>query len=251
MKHELFLPQIIDETPDLLIINKPPFLLVHPTKPNGPITLWDQLKELLCYELASGGQIGLINRLDRETSGILLVTKNKDAARTCSMAMERGAIKKEYLALLYGWLTPDQGTVNAPLLRIGSIEHSHIWLKRGIHTQGAIAQTDFRVEAHLTHPKHGPITLVRCWPRTGRTHQIRVHMASLGHPIIGDKLYGPSEQCYLEFIKTGWTAALEQQLWLPRQALHSASLTLTFEEKELRWESPLPPDLSEFIKTKK
>jgi 23S rRNA pseudouridine1911/1915/1917 synthase len=136
MKHDLFSLQIIDETDDLLIVNKPPFLLVHPTKPGGPITLWNQLKELLCYEIANGGQIGLINRLDRETSGLMLITKNKSSARTCSMAMERGAIKKEYQALLYGYLTPDKGSIDAPLLRLSRVEAYSIWLKQGIHHQG-------------------------------------------------------------------------------------------------------------------
>ncbi|MFI0348213.1 MAG: RluA family pseudouridine synthase [Chthoniobacterales bacterium] len=239
--------QIVDETDDLIIINKPPFLLVHPTKPRGPITLWDRLNDLLSYELVNGGQIALINRLDRETSGLLLVTKNKKTARACSMAMAQGAIHKEYLALLYGWLTPDEGTVDQPLLRKGSVEPSKIWLMRGIHPKGAVAQTDFRVEQRITHPVHGPITVVRCWPRTGRTHQIRVHMASLGHPIIGDKIYGPSEDCYLTFIKKGWSSELNDQLWLPRHALHSTALGLEFEGQKYRWDSPLPDDLAEFV----
>ena len=238
---------IVDETADLLVINKPPHLLVHPTKPHGPITLWDQLNDVLSYEIVNGGQIGLINRLDRETSGLLLVTKNKKAARACAMAMAEGAISKEYLALLYGWLIPDEGTVDGPLLRKGSVEPSKIWLMRGIHPKGAVARTDFRVEQRITHPVHGPITQVRCWPRTGRTHQIRVHMASLGHPIIGDKIYGPSEDCYLTFIKKGWSPELANQLWLPRHALHSATLGLELDGKRYRWESPLQPDLAEFV----
>ena len=73
--------RILGETPDLIAVDKPPFLLVHPSKPGGPVTLWDRLRELLAYEIAGGGQVSLINRLDRETSGIVLVAKNATAAR--------------------------------------------------------------------------------------------------------------------------------------------------------------------------
>ena len=94
--------RILGETTDLLAVEKPPFLLVHPSKPGGPVTLWDRLRELLAYEVASGGQVSLINRLDRETSGIVLVAKNAVAARACSMAMARGEIGKEYMAIVTG-----------------------------------------------------------------------------------------------------------------------------------------------------
>lgn len=243
--------EIIAETKDLLIINKPPLLLVHPTKPGGPITLWDRLNELLAYEKTTGGQVSLINRLDRETSGLMLVAKNYEAARYCSMAMERGEIKKEYLALVSGWVVEKEQTINAPLLRLGDVASSKIWLKRGIHPNGASAVTQVRVEKKLLHPQHGRLTLIRCYPLTGRTHQIRVHVASIGHPIIGDKIYGPSEECYLEFIKTGWTPSLAEQLWLPRHALHSAALEIFYDNKQQRWESSLPTDLNDFLKESK
>ncbi|MEI6322737.1 MAG: RluA family pseudouridine synthase [bacterium] len=235
--------KILGETPDVLAVEKPPFLLVHPSKPGGPITLWDRLKELLAYEIASGGQVSLINRLDRETSGIVLVAKHLEAARICAMAMERSQIKKEYLAIVAGWPHREEWSVDAPILRLGEVQHSRIWLKRCIHPMGAVAKTDFRLEQVFTHPRYGPLALVRCWPRTGRTHQIRVHLAHSGIPVVGDKIYGPSQECYLEFINTGWTSGLEQQLWLPRHALHSCVLGLTIGEIHHHWESALPGDL--------
>ena len=87
--------------------------------------------------------------------------------------------------------------------------------------------------------------IVRAIPRTGRTHQIRVHLASTGHPIVGDKIYGPDEQLYLRFIKTGWTDDLARQLLLPRHALHSTKLGIAGEPE---WTSPLPADLAEFVR---
>ena len=239
---------ILGETPDLLAIEKPPFLLVHPSKPGGPVTLWDHLKELLAYEIASGGQVSLINRLDRETSGIVLVAKHPRAARACAMAMERGEIGKEYLAVVTGWPETEEWSVREPLLRLGEVQDSRIWLKRGVHPKGVTAHTDFRLEQRLIHKFHGPLSVVRCWPRTGRTHQIRVHLSHSGHPVVGDKIYGPSEECYLEFINTGWSAELEERLWLPRHALHSCLLSLNLDGVSHQWISELSEDLRNFLK---
>jgi 23S rRNA pseudouridine1911/1915/1917 synthase len=242
--------RILGETPDLLVIDKPPFLLVHPSKPGGPITLWDHLKELLAYEIASGGQVSLINRLDRETSGIVLVAKHLPAARSCAMAMERGEIGKEYLALVVGWPELEEWSVDEPILRLGEVQDSRIWLKRGVHPKGVSARTDFRVVQRINHPTHGPMALVRCWPRTGRTHQIRVHLSFSGTPVVGDKIYGDSpagEECYLEFINTGWTEELSRRLWLPRHALHSCLLRVTLNEVTHEWETGLPEDLKDFL----
>jgi len=239
--------RILGETSDLIAVEKPPFLLVHPSKPLGPVTLWHRLCELLAYEIASGGQVSLINRLDRETSGIVLVAKNPGAARACAMAMERGEIRKEYLAIVKGTPERECWVVDQPILRLGELEPSKIWLKRSVHPQGASAKTEFRMIQHISHPKHGQLALIQCRPLTGRTHQIRVHLAFSGYPVIGDKIYGPSEGCYLEFIETGWTQKLEEQLWLPRHALHSSMLCVEFEGEKFCWESPLPPDLQQFL----
>jgi 23S rRNA pseudouridine1911/1915/1917 synthase len=89
--------------------------------------------------------------------------------------------------------------------------------------------------------------MVDCEPLTGRTHQIRVHLAFSGHPIVGDKIYGPNENCYLEFIETGWTPTLAQQLLLDRHALHACSLAFTWGSEQFRFDSPLPADLQGFL----
>jgi 23S rRNA pseudouridine1911/1915/1917 synthase len=243
--------KIVDETDDYVVVDKPPFLLVHPTKPGEAPTLWKQLRELLAFEIANGGQVSIVNRLDRETSGLVLVAKTSAAARKFGLLMQRCRLRKHYLAIVSGWPEWETKVVDAPLDRQSKHQKSEIWLKQTIHPAGTPAQTEFRVAKRFVKfsaPGDRALptdrfSLLRAIPRTGRTHQIRVHLASIGHPIVGDKIYGPDEQLYLRFIKTGWTRELERQLLLPRHALHSAKLTVN---GEMAWESPLPPDLDEF-----
>jgi 23S rRNA pseudouridine1911/1915/1917 synthase len=239
--------RIVDETDDYALVDKPPFLLVHPTKPNGAPTLWKGLRELFAFEIANGGQVSIVNRLDRETSGLVLVAKTAAAARRFGLLMQRQRLEKGYLAVVLGWPDWEHYCVDAPLDRQGKYQESAIWLRQTIHPNGAPAQTEFYVERRFVRstPLGEKFSVVRAIPLTGRTHQIRVHIASLGHPIVGDKIYGPDEQLYLRFIDSGWTPELEQQLLLRRHALHSAKLAI---EGEREWTSPLPPDLAEFCR---
>ena len=235
---------IVAEGDDFIVVDKPPFLLVHPTKPTGARTLWGELKQLLAFEIANGGQVSIVNRLDRETSGLVLVAKNSGAARRFGLMMQEQRIAKEYLAIVKGWPEWDYKSVEAPLARQGVYEPSVIWLKQTVHPAGAPARTNFQLERRFTRTAAGDrFSIVRALPRTGRTHQIRVHLASLGHPIVGDKIYGPDEKLYLQFIETGWTPELARQLLLPRHALHSATLEI---EGGARWTSLLPADLAAF-----
>lgn len=239
--------QIIDENPEFLVVDKPPFLQAHPSKPWETDTLWNGLRDVLAYEIVNGGQVSLINRLDRETSGLTLVAKTRGAARSLCKQMERRQIGKEYLAIVWGWPAEDAWTVDAPILREGDVRHAEIYLKQAVHPEGVQALTHFRVEQRLrlSTSNGSEFSVVRAFPETGRMHQIRVHLAHSGHSIVGDKIYGPDERCYLEFIRTGWTPELANRLLLPRHALQSAVLRL--EETGQEWSVPLAPDLAEFL----
>jgi 23S rRNA pseudouridine1911/1915/1917 synthase len=225
---------------------------MHPTKPDGAPTLWKELRELLAFEIANNGQVSIVNRLDRETSGLVLVAKTSSAARKFGLLMQQLRFRKEYVAIVWGWPDWETKIVDAPLDRQGKHRKSAIWLKQAIHLDGAPAQTEFNVERRFTRSTStvspgrtgDKFSLIRAIPRTGRTHQIRVHLASIGHSVVGDKIYGPNEQLYLEFIETGWTKKLERQLLLPRHALHASKLGI---DGEHEWTSPLPVDLASLI----
>ncbi len=231
------------ETPEHLVVEKPPFLLIHPSKPDGTPTLWAALRELLAFELVNGGQVSIVNRLDRETSGLVLIAKTRAAARRFGLAMERRQIEKEYLGIVFGWPEWEATVVEAPLARQGEHGISPIWLKQTIHEKGAPALTGFQVEERFVR-QGGRFAVVRAIPRTGRTHQIRVHLAHLGHALVGDKIYGPNEQLYLRFIETGWTEELAGPLLLSRHALHSARLRIA---GEFDYQSPLPQDVKTWM----
>jgi 23S rRNA pseudouridine1911/1915/1917 synthase len=238
--------EIIDEKDDYIVVDKPAFLLTHPTKPDQRTTLWNELRALLAFEIANGGQVSIVNRLDRETSGLVLIAKTSAAARRFGLLMQDRQLHKEYLAIVWGCPEWETKTVDAPILRQGKHLPSAIWLKQMIHRKGAEAITEFFVERRFERSTSAgnALAVVRAIPKTGRTHQIRVHLASLGHPVIGDKIYGPNETLYLEFIETGWTPKLETELLLPRHALHSARLAI---DNEKEWLAELPNDLAQFV----
>lgn len=234
---------VIDETDGYIVVNKPAPLQIHPGDPNGPPTLWHRLCDLLSYEIANGGQVSIINRLDRETSGVVLVAKSQPVARLFGMAMQERRIHKTYTALVHGWPEWEEQTLDAPILRAGEVQSSDIWVKQIVHEQGVPCRTIFRVHQRFERNSQR-FALIEAKPETGRMHQIRVHLNHLGLPIVGDKLYGRDDRCYLEFIETGWTPALEQKLILPRQALHSSRLELNLEGFPSFWEAPVPPEFT-------
>lgn len=239
---------VVDESADWIVVNKPAPLQIHPSKPGGPFTLWHGLRALLAYDLANGATLSIINRLDRETSGLVLIAKHSAAARAISKAMMRREIRKEYVALVTGWPVQDAWTVEAPILRRGDVEDSPIYLMQKVHPDGAPCLTHFRVLRRLQRATGDRFALVAAVPHTGRMHQIRVHLHHSGHSVVGDKLYGPDPQWYLRQIQHGWTRQAEAALLLPRQALHSARLGLSLpDQPPLDWEAPPPPEWDPFL----
>src|SRR5262249_16795636 len=138
--------KIIEETDDYAVVDKPPFLLIHPTKPDGTRTLWQELRGRFAYEIAAGGPVSLFNPPHPPTSPLILVNKKHYFARRLVLMMQRPQVKKEYLAIIWGWPEWQSKIVNAPLVRQGKHQQSAIWLKQMIHPDGAPAQTEFRVE---------------------------------------------------------------------------------------------------------
>lgn len=243
---DLYKPEftVIDESDDWIVVDKPPHLMVHPSKPGNPPTLLDGLEQLLSFECATGGQISILTRLDRETSGLVLAAKHAEAASRLGKAMMAGEFTKRYQALVHGWPETDEFTIDQPIRRKGEVAESEIYIRQFVNPEGKEARTGFQVRERFT-AGSGQFALLDCQLFTGRTHQIRVHLEHAGHPLVGDKIYGHSGWPYLEFIETGWTARLAEELLLDRHALHAAEIGWG----ELRWKAPLPEDLAAWMGT--
>ena len=235
---------IIHEDADLLVVNKPAGLVCHPTKGDEYSSLISRAR----LHLKGAATPHLVHRLDRETSGVVLFAKNPEVARELGKIWETRTVTKEYLAIVHGHVREDQGLIDAPL---GRDEASRVVIKDCVRPDGAPAQTEFQVEKRFSRPviqpssREGqgggqersesklttlnshPLTnhsLLRLHPRTGRKHQIRIHLAHLGHPIVGDKIYGGDEDLYLALVENRLTEEQRIRLILPHHALHAASL---------------------------
>lgn len=233
-------PELVALERDFLVAAKPPDLLSHPTRPDGRPTLLGWLQEKFPGEF-----VALVNRLDRETSGAILVARTPEAASRLGAMTMRREIGKEYLALVSGRVEEEHGLIDAPLGRLGISDLNPIWLRQGVIApddaegrRSAAAQSEYwRIMANDS------ATLLRLRAHTGRLHQLRVHLAHIGHPVIGDKIYGPDPNLYLKFIAEGWTDEHARQLLSPHHALHAHRLEFRWNDEERRFVVPLPPDL--------
>jgi 23S rRNA pseudouridine1911/1915/1917 synthase len=242
-------PLILAEHNDFLVVAKPPHLLSHPTRPDGTPTLLGWLQDKY-----PGQFVALVNRLDRETSGTVLVARSPEtASRFGGMTMRR-EIRKHYLALVTGRVATEHGVIEAPIGRLGISDENPIWLRCGVippnDPQGrkaAEARTEFwRLGCSRARESVDAISLLRLQAHTGRLHQLRVHLAHIGHPVIGDKIYGPDPKLYLKFIAEGWTEEHQRMLGLSRHALHAHELRFAWNGEELTFTAPVPEDLKEY-----
>ena len=233
--------KVIDESEDWIVVEKPAPLAVHPANGKVEPTLLSGLEELLIYERANGARLSILTRLDRETSGLVLVAKNAAAARHFSFQFQDRRVEKEYLAIVHGWPEWEDLRVEASIIRGGGT----IWLRQVVDPTGRDCVTGFRVERRFANAL-GNFSVVRCFPETGRMHQIRVHLEHAGHPLVGDKIYGTDGSPYLEQIAGGLSDASVARLILPRHALHACLLAVEWEGKRVEWKSGLPGDLAAF-----
>jgi 23S rRNA pseudouridine1911/1915/1917 synthase len=212
--------QIVHETSDWLVLNKPADLVCHPTKGDLYSSLISRVRLYLGPDIAPH----LINRLDRETSGLVLVGKSPAPTLELRRLWESRTVTKEYWAIVHGWVAPDHDLIDGPL---GKDELSPVAIKSCVRSDGAPARTEFWVQLRFQRPE-GSFSLLRVQPHTGRKHQIRIHLAARGHPLVGDKLYGPNEQLYLAMVERRLTEEDRHRLLLPCQALHAGQLRFTW-----------------------
>jgi 23S rRNA pseudouridine1911/1915/1917 synthase len=213
---------VIYEDEDVIVVNKPSGMVVHPTKSyqNGT------LANALLYYFKEKGEnciVRLVNRLDRDTSGLVLIAKNQFAHMSLARDMELDSFKKEYVAVVMGNLSEKTGIIDMPIYRTGGDS-----INRVIDERGQRSITHYKVEKSLINADVLKLRL-----ETGRTHQIRVHLSSIGHPIYGDTLYGGDD------------------LIIKRQALHASSLSFPHprDGRLIELEIDIPEDIKNLIKT--
>ena len=237
--------EIIHEDAELLVINKPAGLVCHPTK-DGPLS---SLIGRVRLHLGTGSRPHLINRLDRETSGVVLAAKTDAVARELRRLWESREVEKEYLAIVHGHVREDHGLIDAPL---GKDDASRVAIKDCVRVNGLPSQTEFFLERTFSRWVAGAgreasgFSLLRARPRTGRKHQLRIHLAHLGHPVVGDKIYGGDEDLYLSLVEGRLDEEQRRKLILPYQALHAGTVRFNCRGRRLEFTCEAEPWFTEF-----
>ena len=230
---------IIHEDTELLVVNKPAGLVCHPTKGDA----WSSLISRVRMHAEEDCQLHMIHRLDRETSGVCLFAKTDESAKQLRRLFERRLVQKKYQAIVHGWPEVDKGRINAP---IGLDEADPVAIKRCVRDDGAVAATGYRTIRRIERAE-GRFVLLAVQPESGRTHQIRVHLAHIGHPIVGDKIYGGDSSAYLNFVERRLTEDQKRSLLLPCQALHAAELQFAWNGQATRFEAEPETSFTEFV----
>ena len=229
---------ILLEDQDFLVMNKPGWVVCHPSK-RGP---WSSLVGA-AREVAALDRIHLVSRLDRETSGVVILAKRRVAARACQMAIQNRQVSKRYLAVLEGYLS-ESSLVDWAIARDRA---SAVYVKQKVSQSGDAKRGVTRF-APLVSSRGFTLALVT--PETGRKHQIRVHAQWINHAVAGDKIYGPDETLYLEFIESGWTDHLARRLPHVRQLLHALDIAFHASPFNRRFTAPPAEDMVKFCKEK-
>lgn len=241
--------EVAYEDAEVLVVSKAAPLLMHPVgRSKSEPTLLQGVSALLAYELACGGQVSLINRLDRETSGLVLIAKTPQAAHELGCAMMRREVHKTYLAVVRGLPAWRCACCAEPIGRMADAAPTQVRVRQACHPSGKPCRTYFRVLKRVgAHGELPPMSLLECRPVTGRMHQIRVHLEHMGYPLVGDKIYGGDETRYLRFVEQGYTPELARELILPRHALHASALEFPYAGRTLRVQSALPDDMAALL----
>ena len=236
--------EVIYEDPDILVVNKPANLPCHPKGRYFRHTLWALLKKN-----AENRYLSFVNRIDRETSGIVLMAKNKKAARNCQQQFIERRVEKSYLAIVNGTFPSKiscRGLLSKDLT--SSIRHKVRFIAMGEEsvdaTRGKMAHTEFQLLRRI-----GRFSLVAARLHTGRRHQIRATLAALNFPLLGDKLYASDEKLFHRFTMDSLTDSDKKYLGLERQALHASQLSFyhPHDGREMSIHAPLPADMQNFL----
>lgn len=223
---------ILYEDDALLVIDKPPGIVVNRANTVLEKTVEDWVKETYHTTI---DRAGIVHRIDKETSGILLIAKTPEAFLELQRQFKEREVKKTYLALVHGKLVPEEGVINAPVGRLP-------WNPErfGVVPGGKEAVTKYKSSKYIVVSSKGmeeDCALVELYPQTGRTHQIRVHLKYINHPIVGDYLYA------------GRKTSRDDRVWAPRVMLHAWKISFTHPVtgKTLAIEAPIPDDMRRCI----
>ncbi len=229
------LPEILYEDDRLMVIDKPSGMLVHPSGKEFVYALIG-----LVRAARPGIRVDLAHRLDRETSGCIIVTKDKEANALVKKELVAGRVRKQYQAVVHGSPEWDEVSVKAPL---AYHPDSKVRLRRGVVPGGQKSHTDFRVLERM-----GEHSLVACRLHTGRTHQIRIHLDHVGHAILGDKLYGQPDEVFLDWLDHRATDGVRTAVGFPRHCLHAWRVVFPHPDgHRMGVEAPLPPDMQAIV----